>query len=277
MKNRSPLVSIIMPAYNAANYIKESILSVQAQTYPHWELIVVNDGSIDQTEAILQTFTDSRIHYFFQENKGVSAARNFGLRQMKGKFFCFLDSDDIFTPQSIEIRIRKFLAEPQTGMIDGGVLFKDDRLEKTKRIYKPKYRGRVLKEIAFFNEGVFALPSAMIRREDGVPYSFNESLTHSEDLLFMLQVHARSTLAFSYVSDPILIYRKSNTSAMSNLQGLGKGYLNYYSEVNKMPNLLNVLDKKLLKIKIAKVMFLSYCAKGHYKQALKYIYEVFKK
>ena len=83
-----------MPAYNAESTIFESIKSVLNQTYQDWELIIINDGSIDKTESIVKNIFDKRISYYYQTNSGVSAARNFGLTVCNGDYIAFLDSDD---------------------------------------------------------------------------------------------------------------------------------------------------------------------------------------
>jgi len=94
------LVSIIMPAYNVGKYIEESIRSIQAQTYPNWELIVVNDGSTDTTQAVVERLAsqDSRIRLATQPNGGVSRARNRGLELARGQHISFLDGDDLWEP-----------------------------------------------------------------------------------------------------------------------------------------------------------------------------------
>ena len=95
MKSKeSPLVSVIMPAYNAENTIENSILSVLAQSYDNIELIIVNDGSKDKTADVCQGFDDDRIVYIYQDNQGPSGARNTGLKLCRGSFVCFVDSDD---------------------------------------------------------------------------------------------------------------------------------------------------------------------------------------
>ena len=97
------LVSIIMPAFNSARYICESIDSVLAQTYAEWELWVVDDGSTDNTAEVVKKFKDRRIHYVKQAtNKGVAAARNLGIEKSRGRFLAFLDSDDIWLPEKLE-------------------------------------------------------------------------------------------------------------------------------------------------------------------------------
>lgn len=90
--------SIVMPTYNRANMLAKAINSVLCQTYTNWELIVVDDGSTDETKALVNKFVqqDSRIHYIYQKNSERSAARNNGIKNAKGEFICFIDSDDEF-------------------------------------------------------------------------------------------------------------------------------------------------------------------------------------
>lgn len=101
------LVSIIMPSYNTAKFIRETIESVQAQTYTNWELIIVDDCSSDDTDAVVSEFTDLRIHYFKNEkNSGAAVSRNRALREAKGRWIAFLDSDDLWMPDKLEKQIR---------------------------------------------------------------------------------------------------------------------------------------------------------------------------
>ena len=100
------LVSIIMPSYNTAAYIKESIQSVLNQTYTNWELIIVDDCSTDSTDEVLETIKDSRIRYFKNDkNSGAAVSRNKALREAKGQWIAFLDSDDLWMPEKLEKQI----------------------------------------------------------------------------------------------------------------------------------------------------------------------------
>lgn len=102
------LVSIIMPSYNTANYIAASIQSVLDQTYPNWELIIVDDCSTDDTDAVVAPFlTDARIRYLKNEqNSGAAISRNRALREAKGRWIAFLDSDDLWYPTKLEAQLK---------------------------------------------------------------------------------------------------------------------------------------------------------------------------
>ena len=99
-------ISIIMPSYNYAWCIKQAIDSVLRQDYKNWELIIVDDGSDDKTKELVLSFSDERIRYFFQENRGVSSARNKGVIESRGDWIAFLDSDDCWKEKKLEKQLK---------------------------------------------------------------------------------------------------------------------------------------------------------------------------
>ena len=112
------LVSIIMPAFNASKTIFDSINSVQSQTYQNWEMIIIDDGSTDNTKDIITPFlSDYRIKYLRQLNSGPSIARNNGINKAKGKYLAFLDSDDIWKPNKLELQLNHFIRNPNCCLI----------------------------------------------------------------------------------------------------------------------------------------------------------------
>lgn len=123
-----PLISVIMPAYNAEKYIAESIDTVVNQTYQNWELIVINDGSADNTEAIAHRYalTDKRIKLINQENKKLSAARNTGIAAARGEWVAFLDADDLWVADKLEKQVNIINTTPNAGLIfSDGYIFND--------------------------------------------------------------------------------------------------------------------------------------------------------
>ena len=102
------LVSIIMPSYNTAPYIRETIQSVLDQTYQNWELIIVDDCSTDNTDEVVASTKDERIRYLKNEkNSGAAVSRNRALREAKGRWIAFLDSDDYWETNMLEVMIKK--------------------------------------------------------------------------------------------------------------------------------------------------------------------------
>ena len=122
-KSQHPTVSVVMPTYNHAAFIGEAIQSVLAQTYGDFELIVVDNYSEDDTESIVRGFNDPRIEYLKFSNNGVIAAsRNAALKQARGEFIAFLDSDDTWTPDKIEIQLKHLEANPNVALVCGSLV-----------------------------------------------------------------------------------------------------------------------------------------------------------
>ena len=251
----TPLISIITPIYNQSEFITDAIDSVLNQSYSNWELIIINDGATDDSEVEIKKTVDPRIKYFYQENKGVSAARNLGLKHITGKYFCFLDADDIYTCDSLKDRIELFLNDKDLSFVDGKVDFYNVNFTKNIRQYTPQFKGLVEQELLKLNGSCFFGPSWMIKKEKNITYKFIEGLTHGEDLLFYLSIS--DGRRYSYTPNSVLKYRVGNHSAMSNLNGLDKGYITIYKTIKREKN-LSTLQLLFLKFKITKIVAMSY-------------------
>lgn len=125
MESYTPLVSIIMPAYNAENYIADSIISILNQDYENWELIVIDDGSTDKTSHIIKNFVRNtdKIKYYYQENKGTAATRNIALTIAEGDLIAFLDNDDLWLPNKLSVSVREFNLSNQDLLFTGSYIF----------------------------------------------------------------------------------------------------------------------------------------------------------
>jgi glycosyltransferase involved in cell wall biosynthesis len=115
------LVSVVIPCYNYAQFLGEAVKSVLAQTYPHFEIIVVDDGSTDNIAEVVARFPDVRL--IPQENQGLSAARNTGLRESKGSCLVFLDADDRLLPDALETGVNSMKSHPESAFVVGQSLF----------------------------------------------------------------------------------------------------------------------------------------------------------
>lgn len=124
-------VSIIIPVYNCEKYIKRCIISCLNQTYPDIELVIVNDGSTDQSEEIIKKFSDKRIKYFFKKNSGVSDSRNYGLKKSTGFYIMFADADDWLEKNAVEIMVNNI---EEKGL---------DAIRANYRIAKEKSNGKI--------------------------------------------------------------------------------------------------------------------------------------
>jgi glycosyltransferase involved in cell wall biosynthesis len=268
-----PLISIVMAAYNAEKHIAESIQSVLDQSYSNWELLIVNDGSTDRTESEILHFSDTRIRYFSQINLGVSAARNTALKNLNGTYFCMLDADDLLPANSLKVRIEKMLSDAELEFVDGAVIVKNSSLEKELKKYNHSFRGNPTKSLVRLDGHCFFGPSWMIKIKPDKKYFFDESISHGEELMLYLSV-SKDAL-YATVDETVLIYRKSENSAMSNLKGLEKGYKKILSYVKKM-DYVSQEDKRYMKLRIIRIMFLSYLNKLDIFNALTVFFRIVK-
>jgi glycosyltransferase involved in cell wall biosynthesis len=178
--SKTPTVSVIIPCYNTAQYLGQAIESVLSQTFSDFELIVVDDGSTDNTKGVTQSFTDPRIHYIqHPQNRGLSAARNTGIRHSRGKYICFLDADDYFLPHKLEDQVNFLESQPDYGLIGGGYL----RVDKNGTVVKesqPRSGPILPEELLVVNQ--FIVPSTLISREwiETAGY-FDENLNGAEE------------------------------------------------------------------------------------------------
>src|SRR5437773_9320352 len=117
---RKATVSVVIPNYNYAHFLREAIDSALAQTYKDIEVIVVDDGSTDASADVIASY-DSRIHPVFSQNQGVAAARNRGVAESTGEYIAFLDADDAWLPTKIEKQVERFAADTALGLVHVGV------------------------------------------------------------------------------------------------------------------------------------------------------------
>ncbi len=145
MAEHKPLISVVIPAYNRAHMVGRAIMSVLTQTYRNLELIVVDDGSSDNTEEIVKGFNDDRVFYLKHEkNKGGSAARNTGIKAARGNYIALLDSDDEWLEDKLEKQIDKLLSSPEkVGVVYCGHMVVDDESGKVIDNRLPVERGYV--------------------------------------------------------------------------------------------------------------------------------------
>lgn len=157
------LVSVVVPNYNCGRFLAEALESVLAQTYPAVEVIVVDDGSTDDSAEVLARY-DGRVRVLRQPNQGVSAARNYGIRESRGEFVAFLDADDLWHPEKLAKQVPLFAAEA-VGLVYCAVEYIDESGRTLGTNFTGR-RGRVLKSIALL-QGTIVLAggsTAVVRR-----------------------------------------------------------------------------------------------------------------
>ena len=178
-----PPVSVIIPAYNAAKYIAKAIRSVLIQNYSNFELVIVDDGSTDQTKDIVHSFKDERIKYFYQQNSGLAATHNEGIRKSKGDFLIKLDHDDMIAQDFIAGHIQEFEKCPDADLVYCDDLLIDEYGKPIRVIERPEYTDRKSLIRDLFHCGFPVVPfRTCIRRNvfDKIGL-FDEDLRMAED------------------------------------------------------------------------------------------------
>jgi len=196
----SPLISVIIPSYNRANFIKRSLNSVFEQSYKNFEIIVVDDGSTDDTENFIKNYPDRRIRYIkHTENRGVPSARNTGIKAARGEYITFLDSDDEIYPKKFEIQINRLRDLPDSyGLIYSGYsLFINSTDEHVMDIVPEEYDNIC---DALLKRCIFAVHTPLVRKicfeKCGL---FDESLPGCED--WDMWIRLSQHYEFTFVPD----------------------------------------------------------------------------
>ena len=204
----TPQVSVIIPCYNHAHYLPCAVNSVLAQTIAGWEAIIVDDGSTDDTRAVAAELADPRIRYIYQENRGLSAARNTGIHIAEGEHLAFLDADDEWTPRFLEACLRILKDNVGVAAAVSLVQFVDES-----GMELPRLGGRAVAPEDFRErmiEGGFFPPNAIVVRASAVRNAglFDESLSSVEDWDLWLRITGHDGKVIS-IPEPLARYRVS--------------------------------------------------------------------
>ncbi|MFM1757367.1 MAG: hypothetical protein RL621_2364 [Bacteroidota bacterium] len=202
-----PLVSVIIPAYNSADWIAETIRSVLNQDYNNLEIIVINDGSSDKTESIVKSFGD-KVKYFHKTNGGQSSARNLGILNSNGEFIAFIDSDDLWEKEKTSVQISYLEANNYKWIYSDGIAFdslsRDVLFQFSKMSYP--YEDNVL--INLFNSCFIPMPTVIVKKEVFLEVGyFNEDnrFRNREDWEMWLRIANNYPVA--YVPQILVKYR----------------------------------------------------------------------
>jgi len=222
------LVSVIIPTYNRAAYLQKALQSVKEQTYHTLEIIVIDDGSTDDTRKMLENY-QGPLHYFYQENRGISAARNAGIKKAHGEYIAFLDSDDYWLPEKTAQQLALFSRHPEYGLVASqcaSIRIDGSYREKN----RPGKSGWVLKDL--FKANFIRTSAAMVKKECLKNIGlFDEALKECEEYDFWLRIAARYPVGF--INKPLAVYvdnqqgvsTDSLTGRLYRLQVLEKKYL----------------------------------------------------
>ena len=186
---------------------------------------------------------------------------------MKGDYFCFLDADDRLPENSLEVRADYLDAHPEIDMLDGWVMVMDAKMQEVHRLYGPHYYGKVARFFIRISEEHFFGLIMMIRNR-GQAYRFKEGMSHVEDLWFYTKLAWLENLNYGTVDDVIYHCRKSPGTASTNLDGLERGYWEFYRNVKALPG-VSRQELRYLKRRIARIMTLSFLRAGRFYRAFR--------
>jgi glycosyltransferase involved in cell wall biosynthesis len=210
-------ISVIITTYNGATrgFLQEAIESVLSQTYKDFELIIVDDGSTDDTEIFCEKYlSDNRVKYVKQINRGVSGARNTGLREASGNYICFLDDDDVWLPEKLakQIDFFKNSSDSELGVVHTWVTYIDENGKKL-GLSSVETTGSIYRDL--FQENVInALSSVMVKREVFEKVGlFREHMIHVEDIELWFRVAKHFSV--TSINEPLTQYRVHHRNKLS--------------------------------------------------------------
>ena len=235
-------VSVIIPNYNYGRFLAEAIESALNQTYEPHEIIVVDDGSTDESREILEKYGD-RIRVHYQKNEGVGAARNMGAEMATGDILAFLDADDYWSPQKLEKQLAELLSDPTIGLVHCGLQYVDDKGELGEE-YLFGLSGWVATNLLRFEPVIAGPGGTTLMRKDVFlemgGYDTNKDLHPSED--WDLSYRIATKYKFGFVREPLLYYRQHGGGGHLNiarmeramLLAFGKAFLDRAEKIQKI-------------------------------------------
>lgn len=208
-------VSVILPTFNGASrgFLLNAIESVLTQSYKNFELIIIDDGSIDETNLICKNYLNYNVKYYYQTNKGLAAARNRGILESSGGYICFIDDDDIWLPEKLEKQIYFFQSKDRekTGMVFSGLYLIDEKNNIIGKLNN-KASGDIYNKLLYYNI-VNSPSSVLIKRNvfDNVGL-FKEELKSCEDYDLWIRISRYYNI---YSEDEILLKYRLHSNNMS--------------------------------------------------------------
>ena len=269
-----PRVSVILPAYNSMQWVSAAIDSVLNQGYRDYEVVVIDDGSTDQTADVLESY-GRKIRCIYQANAGVSNARNRGLSVSTGEFIAYLDADDMWYSQKLECQIAFLDAHPQCGLVHSDVTVIDEQEKVIRARFnvetaRPVPSGYCLQDL--LRRCHIQVPSVIERRECIEEVGgFDEQFMATEDYLHWIMVSLKGW-EFGYINEPLAKYRWRGGSVSSNkrlfLEEYGKmfGVLlpALYENRPQAPDLV-IIRKRFLQVE-RELAYMD-CIEGHLSSA----------
>jgi glycosyltransferase involved in cell wall biosynthesis len=242
----NPKVSVIIPVYNRERFIAQALDSVLAQTYGNFEIVIVNDGSTDGSEDKIQPYWRyGNVKYHYQQNCGVSAARNAAIRMSSGELIAFLDSDDLWLPDKLAKQVEFMSDHPDVSLVHSNRGYVDIN-GKRKEVSIPQTSGSCCFKELFLRNGIMSSTVVVTRRCLDVTGLFNCDLPGCEDYELWLRIARQSTIG--YVKDVLALYRFHDSNMSRDKEMMARRELETIeSIVNMFPEVCQILGMRQVK------------------------------
>jgi len=231
--DKNVLVSVIIPVYNTEKYIEETIDSVLKQTHSNLEIIVIDDGSTDNTSQLVDAICkkESRVKLIKQKNQGVSAARNNGFTFSKGSFIAYLDADDVWETNNIETKLKKFNSDELLGLVHSDAQVINNISEKIDRFHHG-YEGYLLDNLLLGQKEWIPSPSSILVKREIIESigGFDSGLSNAADLDFFFKVAEKWKIG--RVPVVTWYYRIHSNNMHSNIRLFEKDILTLYKKAD---------------------------------------------
>lgn len=243
-----PSVSVVIPTLNRSDWIKQAIDSVLAQTFDDYEIIVVDDGSTDDTRQVVNELqqNNTSIKYHYQNNRGRSASRNIGIYLAQGKWIAFLDSDDLFMPDKLKIQFTALQSNPEYGMSysDALAVNEQGRAINNRPLRLAEFTGQIYPGLLFLKGTMITTPTVMARREVLLEVGgFDETMSVCEDLDLWRRIARKYPVLQIRQPLSVIRYRKSEKNNWADF--LGARLVFYQKAFADDPALIDTLKPKL--------------------------------
>jgi hypothetical protein len=226
-----PAVSVIVPTFNRGALLGQTLESLRAQTHRDFEVIVVDDGSTDNTRDVVQSF-DQRFRYVHQSNRGRSNARNNALGLAQGRYIAFLDSDDLFMPDKLEIQVRCLEEREDVGWVYSSTRNIDEQGKPTGYGYEASASGWIHAEVTFFLPLTVILSTVMVRRQvmEAVG-GFDENMNRFEDTDMWRRI-SRKYKALA-IPEPLIDFREHSGNTMEDPRTVFESVCYYVDKIRR--------------------------------------------
>lgn len=275
---------MIIPTHNHAHFLIECLASVKFQTYQDFEVIVINNGSTDNTEEVIKNFYWDKLRYYYQTDTGsVAGPRNTGIRLSKGKYLAFLDSDDIWYEQKLEKVMQIFQMYPETDIVSND-LWEVENKKKIRILSGKQFMPEMFEQLLLFGNCVCDVVVKKDVFSQLVGFDENKEFLHVEDYELWLRM-SLSSKKFFFLNDCLGEYRKHSTNLSNDFETVYQNEINvikkYFKKYSTCKNLIakfilkqTVLSRIIFKISYSFIIRKKYL-KGFYYGLLSFLSQPF--